>query len=100
MATGSQTGSPTGEGAQLPAEVNRLLAIVEASLREEGFDFVSDEFEAVVAARASLRDRLLALRRLVWSLRPATLMLGNSTGAVLDATEDAIEDALARIFDA
>ena len=85
----------------LPKDLLKLVETLQDSLDEEYFGFVSNYIDEVLdEQRGSRRTQLLALRKIVRKLGPATPMLANSTCADIDRVVDAIEGYLRTVFDA
>ena len=84
----------------LPKDLLDLIEILQASLEEEWFGFVSDEIDDILEQPIGPRGRLFALRDVVRKLGVATPILANSTGDEIDRVEAAIEVHLRTVFDA
>ena len=83
----------------LPQNLLALLDVLQDSLVEEWFAFVSHEIDAVID-QSTGRARLLALRDIIRKLGPATPILANSTCDEIVRVEQAIEGVLRDVFDA
>jgi hypothetical protein len=84
----------------LPKDLLDLLEVLQDSLEEEWFGFVSDEIDYVIEQPIGERAQLLALRTIVRNLGPATPILADSTCDEIDRVDEAIEMHLRTIFDA
>ena len=84
----------------LPDDLLELLEVLNDSLEEEWFAFVSDEIEDVIEQPTGPRSRLLALQTIVRKFGPATPILANSTCDEINRVHEAIEMHLCTFFDA
>ena len=89
----------TGKVSGLSMSLLELIAILQASLEEEWFGFVSDEIDEILDQPMGPRGRLLALREVVHKLGLATPVLANSTCDEIDGVAQAIKIDLANVFD-
>ena len=84
----------------LPQDLLDLIDMLQDSLVEEYFGFVSHDIDEVLDRSTGCREQLIALRDIMRKLGPAIPILANSTCDEIDRVEEAIEGYLQVIFDA